>query len=140
MKIKYLKFKSWLYASLAAVMGINMSCDYMVEEYGTPWARYQVKGTVTNEQGAPVEGILVSLDWEKTLTDNKGDYEVASGYPGDNGELELSFKDIDSTENGLYADTSLRVSFRDVPLQGGDGNWFEGAATVKQDVTLRKKE
>lgn len=139
MKIKYLKFKKWLYVSTAALLGVNLSCEGP-DEYGTPTARYQVKGTVSNEQGAPVEGIQVSLDWEKTLTDNKGDYEVASGYPGDNGELELSFKDIDSTENGLYADTSLRVSFRDVPLQGGDGNWFEGAATVKQDVTLRKKE
>ncbi len=140
MKIKYLKFKSWLYASLAAVMGINMSCDYMVEEYGTPWARYQVKGTVTNEQGTPIEGIKVSFDWEEAFTDSQGKYEVeTSNFPYENAEFELSFQDIDSTENGLYADTTLRVSFKDVPLQGGDGHWYDGAATVTKDMTLLEK-
>ena len=93
MKIKYLKVKNWLLLSLASLLGINISCT-MKEEYGCPEADYRVKGTVVDEQGAPVEGIGVMKRYETHVnrvtqysyadtTDAEGRFDVKqSNSPG----------------------------------------------------------
>lgn len=140
MKIKYLKLKNWLLFSLGGLLGINLvSCRMM---YGTPEATYNVAGKVANEVGQPIEGIEVDAypDYSlRTVTDKDGRYMLTLTYiwPGDS--LSLDFRDIDSTENGYYRDTTVTVPTKDLHLVGGDGEWYDGEGFIVQNITLKEK-
>ena len=143
MRIRYLKLKHWIIAVAAAALGMNVSCEMPVE-YGTPEAKYHVKGTVTAPDGNPIPGIEVSQHWGADsrhpfdTTDAQGNFKTTvRSFPGE--QIQLTFTDIDSTENGSYLDTTVHVSTRDVPLSGGDGHWYRGEGTVNVDVTLTAK-
>ena len=151
MKIKYLKLKSWLLVSLGGLLGINVGCN-MSMEYGTPEAHYQVKGTVANEQGDPIEGIGVGevRRWVeeagevqfcgyKDTTDAEGRYKVDFDRVFPRQPLSLDFHDIDGAENGNYNDTTVTISTESVTLTGGNGHWYEGEGTVTQNVTMTEK-
>lgn len=153
MKIKCLKLKNWLMMAIGGLLGINFSCNKspVASEYGCPRARYTVKGQVANTEGAAIGGIRVglsesladfsdSLSWSHSCnisTDSAGQYEISASLFPDADTLYVGFCDIDSIEGGRYADTVVGVSFKDVPLIGGDGNWNHGSATVTRNVQLR---
>ena len=145
MKIKYLKLKHWLIAVGAAALGMNVGSERtMMCEYGTPEATYHVKGRVTAPDGTPVPGIEVSQNWGAEsrhpfdTTDAQGNFKTTvRSFPWE--QIQLTFTDIDSTENGSYCDTSLNIPTRDIPLSGGDGHWYGGEGTVNVDVTLTAK-
>lgn len=143
MKIKYLKVKNWLLVSLASLLGISTGCGG--EEYGCPEADYRVKGTVVDEQGAPVEGIGVMKRYEAHVnsyadtTDAEGRFDVKQSHSPVYSYIPVEFHDTDSNQHGLYADTTVNVSFEGARFSGGDGNWFEGTATKEITVTLNKQ-
>ena len=140
MKIRYLKLKNWLYVTFAGLLGVNLSCtkEPMALEYGTPEAAYRVLGKVTDDEGKPIDGIQVEMYGSKDTTDVNGAYNVSCRViPYDT--MTVEYCDIDSTANGLYADTSVAVSFREAPYIGGDGHWYSGTATVVQNVKLKMK-
>ncbi|MBR5092419.1 MAG: radical SAM-associated putative lipoprotein [Bacteroidales bacterium] len=158
MKIKYLKLKSWLLVALGGLVGINFSCDKhgfweddATGEYGTPRAHYHVKGTVTNEQGQPVAGIGVGerKQWNEEggsqimgyldTTDSEGRYKVDYNYAFPRRPLSVDFHDIDGFDNGSYNDTMVTINTENVQLSGGDGHWYEGEATVIQNVVMTEK-
>jgi len=132
MRIKYLKLKSWLIASAASLLGINISCEMPVE-YGTPEARYDVKGVVSAPDGSPVQGIAVG--YHSDTTDAQGRYQV-SYHIFPNEDIQLSFSDIDSTLNGSFRDTPVTLATHDVPLTDGDGHWFHGHGSINYNITL----
>lgn len=152
MKIKYLKLKNWLWVTLGALFGINISCESNVAcEYGAPEATYTVKGQVSNTDGVPVSGIQVKMDYSKDLTndniwgysntiltDSNGQYSISTIQFPNLDTMYLQFRDIDSTENGHYADTIVEVSFKEADFYGADGNWYQGAATITRNVQLRR--
>ena len=152
MKIKYLKVKNWLLLSLASLLGISTGCSTGCggEEYGCPEADYRVKGTVVDEQGAPVEGIGVMKRYEAhenrvtqysyaDTTDAEGRFDVKQSSSPGYSYIPVEFHDTDSNQHGLYADTTVNVSFEGARFSGGDGNWFEGTATKEITVTLNKQ-
>lgn len=143
MKIKYLKLKNWLLATLAPIFGITVSCDNPVmnaaAEYGCPSATYQVKGCVTDEENNPLEGITVDMVYATTKTDSEGKYLIQNNVFPDEKDFDLSFKDEDGDDNGSYADTTVQISFKDVPYVDGDGRWYRGTATVQRDIKMRHK-
>lgn len=84
MKIRYLKVKNWLFATLLGAIGFtacNSSKNTVKQQpqdepeddvvvaprpeviamYGVPTIDYRVSGTVTNEQGEPLKGMQVVL-------------------------------------------------------------------------------
>lgn len=140
MKIKYLKFKNWLLATMAGLLGINMSSCGL--EYGCPEAEYTVKGKVTNPSGEPIPGIQVTGNWDNDITNASGDYSLSATadppYPEDT--IKIVFADVDSSENGSYRNDTASVVFRHSDLTGGDGHWFEGSATKTLNVTLQRVE
>ena len=143
MKIKYLKFKNWLLATMAGLLGINMSsCELVAMEYGCPSANFNVKGKVTDPQGNPIPGIQVNGNWDNDITNASGDYSLSATadppYPEDT--IQIVFADVDSSENGSYRNDTASVVFRHSDLTGGDGHWFEGAATKTLNVTLQPAE
>ncbi len=148
MKIKYLKLKNWLLVTVAGLLGMQQGCTF--EEYGCPEADYRVKGTVVNEDGDPISGIGVQKvrDWNNSdgewcyadTTDADGHFSVWV-YPDFEYLIStVSLFDIDGEANGSYQDTTVEVSFEDVPLTGGDGRWYEGMAEKKITVTMRRTE
>lgn len=148
MKIKYLKLKHWLLASIGGLLGLGIAgCDSLACEYGCPEGFYHVKGTVTDSKGNPVEGIEVATAYETSdgpvmleysglgTTGPDGRYDVnVYGLPGS--ESHFGFRDIDGNQNGSYRDTIVSVSAPSSAFHGGDGNWNRGTAEIDLDVTL----
>ena len=87
MKIKYLKLKNWLLVALGGLLGVNLvGCDkglIPAAEYGCPMSNYRVKGVVTDQNGNPIEGILVA---QTGRTDADGNYsvDIQGAFPGEN--------------------------------------------------------
>ena len=154
MKIRFLTVKSWLIASIGALLGINLAgCDeeWGTEEYGCPQGIYRVKGTVTDVNGAPLAGIGVGRVYTESggevlpdmrfqdTTDADGRYEVSRpALPND--RMNVDFVDVDGPDNGLYRDTTVTVSAPNSAFHGGDGNWNYGTAEITQNVTLKPAE
>ncbi len=152
MKIKYLKLKQWLLVSLGSLLGVSVASCTPACEYGTPEATYHVKGTVTDGQGHPIQGIGVmeQMHWSdethspvttgyQDTTDKDGNYNVTllGGFPHQ--PVTVDFNDIDGVQNGSYRDTMVTVATDDVPLTGGTGSWYEGEGNVTLNVTLTEK-
>lgn len=148
MKTRYLKLKNWLFTAIGGILGLNISgCngsslfgnDEPVCEYGTPVATYQVKGRVTDMNNNPIKNITVEMNYASTKTMSDGTYEIMSESFPHTEEFELFFRDDDGDTNGSYVDTTVNVSFKDLPYSGGDGHWNSGIATTTKDVKLRNK-
>lgn len=147
MKIKYLKLKHWLLASLAGALGLTSSCGV---EYGCPEAIYAVKGTVTDEQSHPIAGIEVSAinneypDYpigNAVRTNDDGSYMFSyNDFPYTDYQMTLHFSDVDSSDNGSYADTTVVVSYEGVPYEGGHGQWYWGTATATVNMKMRERQ
>ena len=147
MKIRYLKLKHWLLASLGSLLGVSLvGCDSAVE-YGTPEATYHVKGIVTDTDGNPIPGIGVMeyRDWNTDegvtrhgdTTDREGSYEVTYSYAFPGQSVSVDFHDVDGAQNGRYRDTTVTVGTDNVPLSGGSGEWYEGEGTITLNVELQ---
>lgn len=145
MRIHYLRLKKWLLAMAAAALGINVSCE-MPCEYGTPEATYHVKGTITSPDGTPVQGIKVSQYWISSTsyhtsldtTNIQGDFDITFRQILLD-SIRLAFSDIDSTQNGLFRDTSIAIPALHIHLTGGDGHWYAGEGSVNVNITLTPK-
>ena len=133
---------SSMIAGTLSILGFS-SCDNAECMYGTPTGHYEIKGTVTEESGQPVEGakvIMRHIDNNQTftyhgdtvVTDDKGDYMLkTSGWP--NSKIRMVCKPEDNT---LQADSiNMTVSFKD-----SDGVWNHGTARETVDFILKPKK
>ena len=132
---------SSMIAGTLSILGFS-SCDNAECMYGTPTGHYEIKGTVTEESGQPVEGakvIMRHIDNNQTftyhgdtvVTDSKGDYMLkTSGWP--NSKIRMVCKPEDNT---FEADSiNMTVSFKD-----SDGVWNHGTARETVDFILKPK-
>ena len=107
--------------------------------YGVPYADFEVKGHVTDENDKPIEGIEVSGHWGahgQATTANDGSFSVSGEYNG--GEsMELVFTDVDGEENG----GKFKRKIVDVELtqvkKGGQG--FYGGKYIGNNVNVKLK-
>lgn len=138
-----LKNINWLLGGLLALLGFT-TCDGGADMYGCPHAKFTIKGKVINEAQIPIPQIQIrtaytdSPNYVDTLyTDSKGEFI----YTKDNKYISLFFTDIDGNANGgNYAPDSTSVSFKDMKLEGGDGDWYLGEATKEITIVLKEKE
>ena len=113
------------------------ACDVEIwngtAEYGTPYAEYEVKGRVSDAEGAPVQGIRVSMGESQSsqldsvaVTDAEGRFHVIHGtFPFRDNTFDIQFTDIDGEAGGgLFEEQTV-----------GDG-WDEGDYAVKKDVNV----
>lgn len=133
---------SSMIAGTLSLLGFSCS-DNAPAMYGTPTGYYEIKGTVTEESGQPVEGakvIMRHIDGNQTftyhgdtvVTDSKGDYMLkTSGWP--NSRIRMVCKPED---NKLEADSiDMTASFKD-----SDGAWNHGTARETVDFSLKFKK
>ena len=115
----------------------------LVCEYGTPTVDFTVKGRVTDTQGKPIKGIVVSskdvygLD---AVTGEDGHFATKT-IPAVGIHGTLLFTDIDGVENGGEFET-LTVDINTLPetkVAEGDGGWYGGEYEVTADVKLKEK-
>ena len=152
MKIRYLRLKHWLLATLGGLLGLTVTGCIPGCEYGCPEGVYHVKGSVTNEKGDPIEGIEVAQAYDSAgiryvmseysglgTTGPDGRYNVSlHGLPDQ--EAAIGFRDIDGDLNGHYRDTIITMSVPREDFHGGDGNWNYGTAEITQDVVMRSAD
>ncbi len=143
---KWLKVFNGLLSSVLALLGY--SCNVLGEtpdEYGTPYARYEVKGKVTDKENqSAVEGarvIVKPLSYETGIaspynndtvyTDNDGNYL----YQKEGSGLER-LRVVCEDPSDTYKADSTQVSMNP---KGGDG-WYQGSDSQIVDFELDKKE
>lgn len=121
-------------------------------EYGSPYTKFQVKGTVTSEADEPLKGIqvIVRAEWDNdpiaadTLyTDEKGEFQTKELGTGGIGKQKVYFHDIDGEENGgTFKSDSIALKDMDMKqIEKGDG-WYKGTyeITPKSPIKLSKKD
>ena len=149
-----------LAAVILGLLGFS-SCSRIgwgVDMYGVPNADFKARGTVTDENGQPIEGIRVAVrqhrhyenssgviydqnDWyenDTLYTDDKGAYQlIRSVFEGPD-DVKIVFEDIDGAENGGEY-TAAEATPEVVRTKEGDRSWYGGAFEVRADAKLKKK-
>ena len=134
-----------LFRCLLPILGFALVESCAKDMYGCPYADFQLKGMVTDEEGVPIEGIKVHVSGvnedypavSECYTDSKGGYVLTDFDLHFYDYLHLKFEDIDGPSNGGEFETHEI----DVPVEQtekADG-WYEGAFRAGADVELKRK-
>lgn len=150
MKAKLLTRINALIATLVSLLGFT-SCGNLflkygapVVEYGTPFARWDVNGKVSDEENNPIEHAQVIVRSPKpgqirdTLYSDeeglyRGSYEGV--FPYSNDSIDIVVRDT----AGVYASDSVRIAVKYDKSEVADGDsWNGGTAYIQQDFQLKK--
>lgn len=143
MKIKMRTIYSRVLSFFLVLLGF-MSCekDDMRVEYGTPYAKFHIKGIIINEDSensTPIKGIkvVVARSYEKNngerflyhidslKTDHNGYFKITTVDFPSSQKFVIKLEDIDGAENGSFETKTDTVSFDNPTFEGGKG-WYEG--------------
>lgn len=128
-------FLSGLTAAAACSSGVA------ADEYGTPYASYEIKGKVTDDIGNPVKGIHVScesLSPDAAVQTAQDGTFVISGKAFPMPAVELRCNDIDEDGNGGHF-AEKTVTVETVHVQKGEGNWNFGSFSAEVTIRLDKE-
>ena len=161
MKVRFNRWYNAVLTALLSILGFGCSGEEPMDEYGTilmeygtPYADYIFKGTVTDEAGTPVQGIKTSLKnvfendnkqyvlgLDSVQSDGSGAYQLKYVGMRDRG-LKIIVEDIDGEANGgEFLSDTLDIDFnKAVQTKESDEFWYEGAYEISQDVKLKKKK
>ena len=159
MKVRFNRWYNAVLTALLSMLGFSCSLDEPDEygstpvEYGTPHADYILKGTVTDEVGAPIKGIKTSLKEvyghktgycvDSIQTNESGNYQLKLGKESNffKENVKLIVEDIDGEANGgEFLSDTLDIDYsKAVKVGEGDQRWYEGTFEVVTDIKLKKK-
>ena len=155
---KYIR-RTKFWGLLFALLGVTSACDPIEEiiglhscMYGTPTAKFSIKGTVTDEAGEPLNGIKVTVSGVNTDSSLQEDYPMADTLTTDTKgtyildtrhmpwrKLKIRAFDTDGELNGgQFAPDSATVS--NIQFKDGDGSWYFGEADVDVPAIKMKRE
>jgi putative lipoprotein (rSAM/lipoprotein system) len=141
MKKSLIKSFDKIIVVLLAILRVFNSCS-QPDEYGTPYADYELKGVVTDkETSKPIKNIRVIHQTyrDTTYTDAEGKY----AFIYDNNLLEyldLKIEDIDGEENdGYFAAQEMDVIFTETDKVKKGKGWYSGKYVKTQNIELEKK-
>lgn len=137
MKDLIVRVSAWLLCLIGFGGTVACSPGMVADEYGSPYAEYEVKGRVTDRQGEPIAGIQVTcdaMDMQPEYTDSDGSYVLyGNGFPRE--KIQVTFEDVDGEENrGVFAGKT--VSAEAVQVQTGDDNWNFGVYEAEVNAEL----
>ncbi len=147
--------KTGFIAMLLSLLGFAPACDIVGPcMYGTPNARFNIKGTVTDEKGSPIEDIRIlisginsgiyqeSYPMADTLkTDAQGTYILnTSDWPWE--ALKINAIDTDGDlHGGQFAPDSVIVSgIKFEKNKKDDNGWYAGEAKIDVPTIKMKHE
>lgn len=137
---------SQLCTVLLSLLGYNCSSSPFNEPadmYGTPYSTFELKGTVTNEEGQPVEEAEIKAmkpwsvsTWElvsKTVTDGSGSYFLSGSIFGSD-----SLKIVCIPAGNAYLSDSITVAMNfKYDDEHKHTDWYRGHATLTVDFKLK---
>lgn len=146
--VRWLKVCNGLLSGALALLGYAScdSSDEPAEEYGTPYAKYEIKGKVTDrDTKAAIEGarvIVKPMQWKSdetfppqafdTLqTDKDGNYL----YQNEMTVIDR-FRVVCEDPSGALKADSATIK---MDPQGGEG-WYQGSDSQEVDFELKKQE
>jgi putative lipoprotein (rSAM/lipoprotein system) len=146
--------------ALLTFIGTLTGCDFIhtPAEYGTPYADFEIKGTVTDSiSSAPVQHVRVTVTQDHPYTshdsalihidtlavketDSAGKYDIQfEDFPLEAQTFKVKAEDVDGSANmGEFAPQQKNASFTQSDLSGGKG-WYNGKAVKTIDIKLKKK-
>ena len=123
------------------------SVSHVVAEYGMPWAKYTVSGTIrTSDTRSPINGIRITLrdttagsyPFDTVYTDTAGKYSVEfSNAPWYNTWV-LHAEDADGSANNEYDAKDTIISIPDTTLDSASGSWYRGHGKKNIDLDLNR--
>ena len=149
------RFFSWLCSAVIALLGFAGCSDdpsSMADEYGVPNADYKYMGTITDEEGNPIQGIkAVIIDGKVNTpgreliaytTDKDGKFESDFINISTSSDIRIDFKDIDGELNGgEFATTSVEAKDMETTKVGeSKGSWNKGSFISRADAKLYPQE
>ncbi len=155
MKVRFNRWYNAVLTALLAMLGYGCSSSSTEEDlekngfiamYGTPYADYVVKGSVTDEAGNPIQGINIKAPYGSDLdsqfgqvveTDAAGKFTLKE-FSSLRGH-EIIFEDVDGEANGgLFKSDTIRVeTLPKTQTEKGNG-WYDGKYDVQADIKLKK--
>ena len=137
-----MKRSAIIFLSCAAAFAVLSSCS-AEEDYGTPYAEFEIKGLVCDEQAAPLQGIAVIYDQDlikpDTLYTGQDGRFLIEGTMFPRNEMQLRFMDVDGEQNGgLFQTKSVKVKMEQV--EQSLESWNYGKFVGETEVTLKKAE
>ncbi|MDR2950991.1 MAG: radical SAM-associated putative lipoprotein [Prevotella sp.] len=144
MKVKMLSVYSKILSFFLVLLGFS-SCDSGgggAAEYGTPTAKFKVKGTIVDESEAPITKIKTVLGKsyktelgdrpyyiDSVFTDSEGKFELNVVEFPTSQEFILKIEDVDGDENGAFETKIETVEFKDPSFTNGNNGWYAGETT-----------
>ena len=155
MKLNF-KLINWLCATIISLLGFS-ACKAEKEilyEYGSPYADYKYMGTITDEDGNPIQGIKATLIGSSNLvsgneiavftTDKDGKFESEYYNERNTNIYKIDFTDTDGELNGgEFASASINPSeMESTKVKENDTHdkWYRGQFERKANVKLYPKE
>jgi len=147
MKVRFNRWYNTVLTALLAMLGYGCSESEEPEKnvlmYGCIVAYYTINGTVTDEAGAPVQGIKTSVKMlfrqdivgmDSVQTDESGKYLLGFNEMMDNEYTKLIVEDVDGEANGgEFLSDTLDIDFKKA-VKTNDYRY-----EISQDVKLKKK-
>lgn len=153
-KKKFYRMLNTVLASVLTMLGLS-DCDNAFNEvylYGSPYAKYDVKGTVLNEEGEQLEGMKVTPkeiytydnvegyyghELQSTSTDGKGQYQATGNWIGFRQGSTLLRIVVEDPQH-VYATDSVDVTLKRTNKDKGD--WCQGTDVGTADLRLKRKK
>lgn len=147
MKVRFNRWYNTVLTALLAMLGYGCSESEEPEKdvlmYGCIVAYYTINGTVTDEAGAPVQGIKTSVKMlfrqdivgmDSVQTDESGKYLLGFNEMMDNEYTKLIVEDVDGEANGgEFLSDTLDIDFKKA-VKTNDYRY-----EISQDVKLKKE-
>lgn len=149
----FLTFTNKILAGLLSLLGFSLAaCDKIgADEYGCPYADYEIKGKVVDDNGKTINGIQVIIPdpfgneeythRDTLITNSAGEFDarpVVTTF-GTDITFKITTKDIDGTDNGgAFEETITEVPFKKEDLKGGSGSWNYGSAQKEVTITMKR--
>ncbi|EPT32848.1 putative lipoprotein, rSAM/lipoprotein system [Bacteroidetes bacterium oral taxon 272 str. F0290] len=152
MKKVFKRYLTFFLSGILSLLGYS-SCSSIgngEDEYGCPISDFILKGTVTDEQGSPIEGIQVVGKYQNeggamhpadTLyTDKNGNYLKKTKPMAPPKAIAVTFTDIDGEAHGgtFKNDSTSNENIEIVRTKKGKG-WYSGEFTVTVNKALKKQ-
>lgn len=164
MKVRFNHWYNTILTALLTLLGYGCSATdeplYMygsIVEYGTPYADYQISGTVTDEKGTSVKDIKVAIKYvyqkkdgtvmtegvDSTTTNGSGKYAIENRRFISDPSLKLIVEDIDGEANGgAFKSDTINIDYENAKkVKDADKgeHWNNGTFAIQQDIKLKKK-
>jgi putative lipoprotein (rSAM/lipoprotein system) len=144
-----IKGANWILVGILSMLGFS-GCnkeEKNIEEYGSPYATFSFRGTVTDKAKNPVKDIKVEIGVNgypvmenPLLTNALGHYSIQFQFSWHE-DFQVIVSDIDGETNGSFRNDTIPVKVtKDDYYEQGEGNWDLGSALKEVDIVLKEKE